>query len=210
MGTRTGFLRQRRRSSDHGFLASGWGRGLTIAAAGVGGYVLYKRLAGGSAEPIEVRKSITIERPVGEVYRFWRDLENLPRVMDHLESVHELSDGRSRWTAKGPAKAPVTWEAQTTLDRENEIIAWRSVDDALVPNHGSVRFRSLGEDRTEIRVALSYQPPGGKVGAAFAKLFGEEPSQQVADGLGRLKQELETGDAMGDGYAQPSGRTNKA
>jgi uncharacterized membrane protein len=189
----------------------GGSRLLTLTLAAVGGYVLYKRFAQGTTGPgkgaIHVSKSVTIERPVGEIYRFWRNLENLPRVMGHLESVRELPDGRSHWTAKGPAGSKVEWDAEVLVDRENEIISWRSVKDATVPNEGTVRFKSLDDGRrTEVKVSFTYHPPGGKVGAAIARLFGEEPSQQVGDDLRRLKQELETGSVMTSAYASPSAR----
>lgn len=171
---------------------NGWVRWAALGAAGLGAFVAYRKLAKHRGPGIEVRHSVTIERPVDEVFRFWRELGNLPKVMDHLESVEDLGDGRSHWVAKGPAGSRVEWDAQTTLDRENEVISWRSIDDATVPNRGSVRFRALGDGRTEVRVALSYHPPGGAVGKAFAKLFGEAPSQQVGEDLGRLERELET------------------
>jgi uncharacterized membrane protein len=182
---------------------------LTLAAAAVGGYALYRRMSRSSSPgkgAIHVSKSITIDRPVGDVYRFWHNLENLPRVMGHLEKVEQRPDGRSHWKAKGPVGTKIEWDAQTLIDRENEIISWRSVEGADVPNEGTVRFRSMGNDRTEVKVSFTYHPPGGAVGAAFAKLFGEEPNQQVEEDLRRLKQELETGGVMTTAYAQPSGR----
>lgn len=186
----------------------GGSRWLVMTAAAVGGYVVYKRLKGRTRPDaqIHVSKSITIERPVGEIYAFWRDLENLPKVMGHLESVQALPDGRSHWVAKGPMGAKIEWDAETLVDRENEVISWRSVEHAAVPNEGSVRFRALEAGRTEVRVSFTYHPPGGEVGVAVAKLFGEEPSQQVDEDLRRLKQELETGAVVTSAYAKPSGR----
>jgi uncharacterized membrane protein len=188
---------------------SSTGRWLMVTAAAVGGgYALYRQIRGKNSndDQIHVSKSITIERPVGEIYRFWRDLENLPKVMNHLESVQALPDGRSHWVAKGPMGAKLAWDAETLVDRPNEVISWRSTHDAAVPNEGSVRFRSLDADRTEVRVAFTYHPPAGEAGAAVAKLFGEEPSQQVGEDLRRLKQELETGAIVSSAYARPSGR----
>jgi uncharacterized membrane protein len=188
------------------------GRWMMITAAAVGGYVLYKRVQGKDPknDQIHVGKSITIGRPVAEIYGFWRDLENLPKVMNHLETVKTLPDGRSHWVAKGPMGAKLTWDAETLVDRPNEVISWRSTPDATVPNEGSVRFRSLDADRTEVRVSFTYHPPGGEVGAAVAKLFGEEPSQQVEEDLRRLKQELETGAVVASAYAGPPGRETGA
>jgi uncharacterized membrane protein len=187
---------------------SGTGRWLMITAAAVGGYVLYRQVQGknGKNAQVHVSKSITIERPVGEIYGFWRDLENLPKVMNHLASVQVLPDGRSHWVAKGPMGSRLEWDAETLVDRQNEVISWRSTHDAAVPNEGSVRFRPIDAGRTEVRVSFTYHPPGGEVGAAVAKLFGEEPSQRLAEDLRRLKQELETGAVVTSAYARPSGR----
>ena len=143
---------------------------------------------------IRVRKSITVNRPADEVYDFWRNFENLPRFMDHLESVQVTGDRRSHWKAKAPAGTTVEWDAETTEDQPNELIAWRSVEGADVSNAGVVRFvQAPGGRGTEIHVDLRYEPPAGKLGALFAKLFGEEPGQQVEGDLRRFKQVLETG-----------------
>jgi uncharacterized membrane protein len=177
------------------------------AAAAVGGYALYQGLKRtDTTAPVVVARSITIERPIAEVYRFWRDLEHLPKVMPHLESVRRIDDRRSHWTVKGPAGVDVEWDAETIDDRPNERIAWRAMPDADVQNAGSVRFTALGDARTQVDVAFTYLSPGGKVGAAVAKALGREPAQQVADGLRRVKQELETGSAMTSDYASPSAR----
>ena len=142
-----------------------------------------------------VRKSVTVNRPAEEVYAFWRNFENLPRFMQHLESVQVSGDGRSHWRAKAPAGKTVEWDAEITEDRPNELIAWRTVEGADVPNAGVVRFVAAPGGRgTEIHVDLQYDPPAGKIGALFAKLFGEEPSQQVNGDLRRLKQVLEIGE----------------
>src|SRR5687767_15195467 len=138
---------------------------------------------------MRVGKAITVYRPVEDVYAFWRDFENLPRFMHHLEMVETVDARRSHWTAKGPAGTAVEWDAEVIEDRPNELIAWRSIgtgDD--VENSGVVRFtKAPGNRGTEIHVALDYAPPGGKAGSVIAKLFGEEPGQQINDDLRRLK-----------------------
>ena len=144
---------------------------------------------------IHVRRSITIGRPREEVYSFWHDFENLPRFMKHLESVTVQGNGRSHWKAKAPAGSSVEWDAEVTADQPNELIAWHSLANADVSNSGMVRFANAPGDRgTEVHVDLRYDPPGGALGALFAKLFGEEPGGQIADDLRRLKQVLEIGE----------------
>ena len=117
--------------------------------------------------------------------------------MYHLESVEQMEGGRSHWVAKAPAGTRVEWDAEITEERENELIAWQATEDADVPNSGSVRFVPAPAGRgTEVHVEIEYQPPGGAVGRAVAKLFGEEPSQQVKGDLERFKQVMETGEVV--------------
>jgi uncharacterized membrane protein len=145
-------------------------------------------------DAVGVRRAITIRHPRAGVYAFWRELSNLPRFMTHLESVEELGDGRSRWTAQAPGGTTVTWEAQLTEDRPDELIAWRSVDGSQVANAGRVRFVDAPAGRgTEVHVEMEYAPPGGVLGSTLAKLTGQEPAQQVAEDLRHLKQVLELG-----------------
>jgi uncharacterized membrane protein len=146
---------------------------------------------------MDVKATITVNRPASELYEFWHDFENLPRFMQHLEHVETLDSRRSHWVAKAPANRTVEWDAVITDDVPNERIAWRSVDGSQVSNSGVVRFVPAPGDRgTEIHVELSYDPPAGAAGALVAKLFGEEPGQQVRDDLRRFKQVVETGEVL--------------
>ena len=144
---------------------------------------------------VRVDERIVLNRPRGDVYRFWRQLENLPRFMDHLQSVVVLDERRSHWIAKGPAGSRVEWDAEIHTEIPNEMIAWRSLEGSEVDNAGSVHFMPTENGDTEVRVLLRYDPPAGKLGAAVARLFGEDPSRQVAEDLRRLKQVVETGEA---------------
>lgn len=150
----------------------------------------------GSAERgIEVVKAITIARTPGELYRFWRQLENLPRFMENLEAVDRIDQTRSRWRVKGPGGRTVEWEAEIVEDRPGEYIAWRSLPGADVSNAGRVQFVAAPGGRgTEVRVRLSYEPPAGVVGRGVAALFGKDPAHQVGSDLRRLKQVIETGE----------------
>ena len=143
---------------------------------------------------VVVRRTISINKPIEEVFAFWRDFENLPRFMRHLESV--TTDGkRSHWVARAPAGRTFSWDAEIVEEKPNERIAWRSLEHADVRNEGVVTFeRGPGGRGTTIRVSLTYAPPGGKLAAVVAKLFGEEPGQQVGDDLRALKQLLEAGE----------------
>jgi uncharacterized membrane protein len=148
----------------------------------------------GHGQGIKVEKSITVDRPPEEVYRFWRNLENLPRFMNHLESVRDLDGRRSHWVAKAPAGTTVEWDAEIYNEKKNELIAWRSVENSDINHAGSVRFEEASNGRgTEVTVVINYQAPAGKLGTAVAKLFGEEPEKQLEDDLPRFKQLIEAG-----------------
>jgi uncharacterized membrane protein len=157
-------------------------------------------------EGIKVEKSVVVNRPPQELYRFWRNFENLPRFMDHLESVTVLDENRSHWVAKAPAGTTVEWDATINNEIDNQLIAWRSLAGADVNNAGSVHFTPLHNGEwTEVRVVLSYDPPAGKLGALVAKMFGEDPSKQVEDDLRRFKQVMEASEVPAES-TQPAGR----
>jgi uncharacterized membrane protein len=146
---------------------------------------------------IKVEKSVTIDKPVEELFRFWSDFENLPRFLSHLESVRAISGhpGRlSHWVARLPAGMKVEWDAEIINESPNELIAWRSLEGAAVPNAGSVRFEKSHDGRgAEVKVAIEYAPPVGRIGSLVAKLFGEDPERRVDEDLRRFKQFMETG-----------------
>ena len=148
-----------------------------------------------ASKAIKVERAVTVSLPAAELYRFWRNFENLPRIMDHLESVTVLDDRRSHWKAKAPAGQTVEWDAEIIHEEPDHLISWRSVHEATVPNAGSVHFDDAGGGRgTVVRVVLEYQPPAGRVGQLVAKLFGEEPEQQVREDLRRFKAMMEAGE----------------
>ncbi len=144
-----------------------------------------------------IRRAVTIGREPSEVYEFWRNLANLPRFMKHLDRVDVLDDRRSHWVARAPLGATVEWEAEIVEDRSGELISWRSIEGSQVWSSGEVRFeRAPGDRGTEVHVRLEYSPPGGRVGSAVARLIGEEPANQIAGDLRRLKQVLEAGEVV--------------
>ena len=146
---------------------------------------------------MELTASTTIGKTAQEVYDFWRQFDRLPRFMAHLEEVRLTGEGRSHWRASAPFGKGVEWDAETTDDVPGERISWRSIEGAKVPNEGTVRFRNAPGDRgTEVHVTLRYEIPGGKLGQAVARYYGEDPHQQLDDDLRRLKQVLETGEVV--------------
>lgn len=140
-----------------------------------------------------VEKSVTINRDASELYSFWRNFENLPQFMNHLESVQSIGGERTHWVAKAPAGTTVEWDAEVYNDKPNELIAWRTLEGSQVSSAGSVRFEPASNGGTVVRVALKYDPPGGKLGALVARLFGENPERQIEEDLGRFKDLMEAG-----------------
>lgn len=188
----------------------------SILLAAIGGGIVYEGFRSGAfknglsyekgmptqqtlahGQGIRIEEAVTINRSREDLYRFWRNFENLPRVMRHLESVRVINPVRSHWVAKAPAGLNVSWDAEIINDVENERIGWRSVEGADVPNAGSVRFDPApGGQGTVVQVNLKYDPPLGPLGAAVAKLFGSDPSQTVAQDLRRFKSMMEMGEPM--------------
>ena len=163
-----------------------------INTAGTGGDT--RRALGGS-RGVNVEERVIVNRPREELYRFWRNLENLPRFMAHLESVERITDTLSRWRAEGPGGTTVEWNAEIINEVEHSLIAWRSIEGSDVVSAGSVHFEPAGTGRTLVRVRLQYSPPGGKAGAAIAKLMGKDAATEIRDDLMRFKQLIDSGDA---------------
>jgi uncharacterized membrane protein len=144
---------------------------------------------------VALRATTTVNKPVAEVYRFWRRLENHPRFMQHLASVVSTDGKPSHWVAKAPLPVPIEWDADIVAERENALLSWRSLPGADVDHVGTVRFRELPNGRgTEVRVSLEYTPPGGIAGVAVAQLFKTLTAQQLKEDLRRFKQFIETGE----------------
>lgn len=158
-------------------------------------------------QSITVEKSVTISnKSPEELYQFWRNFENLPRFMKHLKHVSVVNNTRSHWIASAPMGGSVEWDADIINEQENRLIAWASIEGADIDNSGFVRFQPAPAGRgTEVKVVIEYNPPGGAVGDAIAKLFGEEPKQQLGDDLRRFKMLMEVGE-IATTEGQPSGR----
>jgi uncharacterized membrane protein len=162
----------------------------------------------GGARGIHVEQSVTINRPIEEVYRFWRNFENLPQFMAHLESVSERSGGIWRWVARGPAGSTVSWDARIINEIVNKVIGWQSLTGSTISTAGSVHFDETSHG-TRVRVHLQYNPPAGQLGAAVAWVFGQEPNRQVREDLRGFKALMEAGE-IPTIEGQPSGYARRA
>jgi len=153
----------------------------------------------------KIETRIAIQHPPAEVFRFWRNLENLPRVFQHLQEVKNLGNKRSHWVARGPLGKPVSWDAEIINERENELIAWGSLPNSEVATAGSVHFQPTLDGRaTLVQVTLKYEPPAGALGGTIAKFLGADPQQEIEEDLRRFKQLMESGEAS---RTQPQGQS---
>jgi uncharacterized membrane protein len=186
-----------RRGAQEDRLSAATAGVLGIGAADLVGAISTLTDEDGPLAARRVQRSITIGRTPAEVYGFWRNLEGLPRFMQHLRTVRELDERRSHWVATAPFGGEVEWDAEMTSDEADREIGWRALPGAQVQHEGVVRFVPAPGDRgTEVHVELRYAPPAGALGVAIAKISGQAPEQQVAADLRRLKQLLETGQVV--------------
>ncbi|WP_299759336.1 SRPBCC family protein [uncultured Pontibacter sp.] len=193
-----------------------------LAIAAAGGAMLYRGLtgycpvndaagrdsAGHKDVSVEITRSLTILKPREEVYQFWRQLENLPKFMHHLNDVRQLGPKRSHWSAKVPKGiGTIEWEADIVQEEPNQVLAWRSVADSTVDNAGEVRFMdAVGGKGTVLQATISYRPPAGDVGGTIAHLLNPVFKQMVLNDLHRFKQLMEAGE-VATVEGQPSGRS---
>jgi uncharacterized membrane protein len=156
---------------------------------------------------VRVDRSITINASREEVYSFWRDLTNMPRFMKYVKTVKSIDSTHSHWMVEGPAGQKFEWDAEIINEIPNELIAWKSLPGASIPNTGSVRFDHASAGRgTRISISLQYEPPAGQVSVWFAKMFGKDAESEVDTELHRLKNIMEAGE-IPTSSGQPTGRT---
>jgi uncharacterized membrane protein len=141
----------------------------------------------------KVVRSVAVNRPAAQLYRFWREFHTLAQFMNHVVSVVPLSATRSHWVVRGPGGKHIEWDAQIINEHPDELIAWRTLEHPDVAHAGSVRFKPLGLQRTEVTVSLEYLPPAGKLGVWVAKLLGEDPGSEIEEDLQRFKNIVERG-----------------
>jgi uncharacterized membrane protein len=192
-----------------------------VLLTGLGGALIYRGVTGNSRlsrafgigrsttmtgeirgnRGVKIEREVTVHAPADTLYRIWRNFENLPRFMSHLERVRTLNDRRSRWTVKTPAGvgAPLEWDAEIINERPGELIAWQSVGDAAVDHAGSVRFERGRDGSTVVHVELQYDPPAGELGHAVAKLFGQDAGSQIETDLQEFKRAVEAGEITAGG-----------
>lgn len=174
--------------------------------AALGGYLAFRGITGycpidklllptGVGADIKIETSLTVNKPLEETYQFWRNLSNLPMFMKHLKRVAEVDKTKSVWEAAVPWKlGKLQWEAEITEEKENEFIAWQSLDGADIDNSGSVHFKDAGKFGTEVKVRINYAAPGGKPGELAAKLINPAFEEIIKEDVKNFRRYIETGE----------------
>ena len=165
--------------------------GLALALAG-GALAYFGSRQNDSEEDFIAYGSVLLNCSPQEAYTLYRNLEDLPLYMHHLESVTKTGERQYRWVAIGPMGAKIQWDAEIVHDREGEFISWRSLPGSDLAVEGAVRFQTAPDNRGTILSALILlDPPAGKIKRAVAKLFTNFVMQQD---LRRFKALIETGE----------------
>lgn len=200
------------------------GRNARLLKAGAGAFLLYRAITGNCpvysavrkrrlpdpVRNINVRAALTVNRPKNEVYAFWRNLENLPLFMKHLESVTDLGGGRYRWVANLPGlPSSVSWDAEIIKEEEGTLLGWNSLEGSDIDNAGKVTFADAGENGTEVRIVITYRAPLGPAGEAIARLLNPLFKTMIKEELRNFRRYLETGE-IPTIEGQPSGRETSA
>lgn len=139
-----------------------------------------------------VVKTILVNAPISQVFNYWKNFENFPRFMENIESIQTTGPDMTHWVAKGPLGIEAEWDAKTTYVEENKKIAWQSTG-GNIETHGAVTFKESSANQTEVTVGLEYNPVGGALGEAAAKLF-SDPEDKLEEDLARFKTVAESGD----------------
>ena len=193
---------------------------LLMVSAGAG--LIYKGLSPGfekgfkrllantnATEAVEIDVSTTIARSASDLYRMWRDPEQIPRFFKHIDRVEHIGDRLTRWVASAPGDMEISWNAEITEDKKNEIIAWRSIEGSELVSSGVVSFFPLEDNQTRVHLRLRYQPPGGEFGASVERFFKAIPENILKEELRAFKQLAEAGEistTRGQPYGGPQNR----
>jgi len=198
-------------SAGAGLILYGAIHGQTIGkAAGVSGAILllrsilntpFKGMVGADQTlGIHIQKTVSIHASLSELYEFWRNPENYPKVFAHVTRVTREESGLYRWEVPGPAGIPLTWTGRIIRQVPEKIIEWWSTSESTIMNHGIVHLTAEKEDRTRVQIEMSYNPPAGLLGHAAATLLRLDPKHAMDEDFVRLKSLFELGKTRAHGH----------
>lgn len=192
------------RRGSAGALTGAAALALPLAVRGFAGrWPLEHALRGPAA--VDVAVSLTIARSAQEIYDAWRDLERLPDILRHLETVEDLGGGRSRWVARTAAGGTLEWRAEITEERPGELLQWRSLPGSDVSQEGTLELHPWREGQgTLLRVRLHLASPESRGPAGLGDLLRPALRLQVQEDLRRFKNRMEAGEVPTN-KPQPTG-----
>lgn len=165
--------------------------GLMLYRGATGVCPLYQKLGKDTTDPqaINITENITVNAPIDKVYAFWRELSNLPKFMEHLKSVEEISEKVSLWTANTPGGLiDLNWNAEITREETGTYLGWQSLEGSMIDNAGKIEFReTLNGTETELHIEIDYFPPAGSVGRGIASLFNGIFERMIREDIQRFK-----------------------
>ena len=173
-----------------------------------GAFLVYRGLSGNcplytgldknsnETQAINSRVIFTVNKPREDVYNYWRQLENLPFFMSHLQSVVQKNEKESEWIAKiRGGIGTLKWNAEIVKEIPNELIGWQSVENSTIDNAGKVEFYDAPRGQgTVLKVIFSYHPPAGALGEGVAKLFNPLFKTLLKEDIRAFKQVIEAGE----------------
>jgi uncharacterized membrane protein len=179
-----------RRRDKLGFCLSVLGAG--VAAQGWMNRNVHSMLAFAEDCPgFELERTVRINAPVSDIYDFWCNPENYPKVFSHISGIERQAENLYRWTISGPAAIPIHWDGMITRTIPNTIVEWKSLPGSAVGNFGVARFDPNYDASTRVHIRMFYRPPAGILGRFLAELFGSDPKKVLDQDLGRLKRIFE-------------------
>jgi uncharacterized membrane protein len=171
--------------------------GAGLAAASTMKKNVHSMLAFSEDSPgFELEETIRINAPVSDVFEFWANPENYPKVFSHITSIEKLGENLYRWTVAGPGGIPVHWDGTITRQVPNTLVEWKSLPGSTVGNLGFVRVDPNYDASTRILVRMFYRPPAGILGRFLAEMLGVDPKRVLEQDLKRLKMLFEREEAF--------------
>ena len=147
----------------------------------------HARRGGAGGHGTRIERAVEIHCPADRLYRFWRKLDQLPRLLRHVESVEEINRRISHWRFRRPPGPALEWDAEIINDHEPRMIAWQSLPGATIGNSGSIWFEATARGTTRVKVVIEFAVPGGAAALKLAELVGQSPERELEEDLVRFK-----------------------
>ena len=159
-----------------------------------------QRTSSGARDDNTIEARVTIQRAVGEVFRFYRDFKNLPSFLGDVMAIEQIGPATSRWTIQGPLGIRANWTIRVIEKRTNELIRYETVAPPGLRTYWEIHF-TPGSQAGETEVREVMKAPLGRLGRAALALMGKSPVEEVSSNLHRLKEVMETGRVTDTSYS---------